>query len=270
MGTDDVFKSIKIVSFDGNEEDNFREWKSKTEAIGSVNGWWDQVMDDTESVLLISKKTTDKTELEVLKQEKAAKMYFTLACSNKAFQYIVDKDTAFSMFKSLKDQYEPNEEDDYILLTTEFLKCRMKDESQDPETWFHQLDYICQRMKNINPAYEKKDMEVKTFILSQLPDVYSEVVTNEIKTMKTTSLKKIKSEIVKFYKRTYKNKDIKSSFEEKDEALTIERRPPVNPHTGKINGKCSCCGLKGHGKQNCFHKDKTCGSCNKKGHLAEV
>lgn len=122
MGTDDGLQSIKIFSFDGNEEDNFRECKSKTEAIGIVNGWWDQVMDDTESVLLISKRTTDKTELEVLKQEKEAKMYFTLTFTNKAFQYIVDKETAYSMFKSLKDQYETNEEDDYILLTTEFLK----------------------------------------------------------------------------------------------------------------------------------------------------
>ena len=78
MGTDDGFKSINIVSFDGDEEANFREWKSKTEAIGSVNGWWDQVMDDTESLLKISKVTTDKEELEILKQEKAAKMYFTL------------------------------------------------------------------------------------------------------------------------------------------------------------------------------------------------
>ena len=47
-------------------------------------------------------------------------------------------------------------------------------------------------------------MEVKTFILAQLPDVYSETFTNEIKTMKTTSLKQIKSEIMKVYKRKYK------------------------------------------------------------------
>ena len=57
-------------------------------------------------------------------------------------------------------------------------ECMTPEERLCPDTWFHQLDYIFQHMKNINPAYEKKDMEVKTFILAQLPEVYSEVVTN--------------------------------------------------------------------------------------------
>ena len=88
------FKSIKFIEFDGEEEDSFREWRSKSQAIGHANGWWDQVEDDSKAVLKIPKTTTNIDEIEILKNEKAAKMYFTLACQKKAFQFIVDVDTA--------------------------------------------------------------------------------------------------------------------------------------------------------------------------------
>ena len=67
------FKSVKVIEFDGEEEESFREWRSKTQAIGHANGWWDQVEDNTKAVLLISKTTTDTDELEKLKNEKRLK-----------------------------------------------------------------------------------------------------------------------------------------------------------------------------------------------------
>ena len=38
-------------------------------------------------------------------------------------------------------------------------------------------------MKGINPTYAKHEIEIKTFILNQLPEAYSEVVTNEVKSI---------------------------------------------------------------------------------------
>ena len=76
-------------------------------------------------------------------------MYFTLECQKKAFQFIVDVYTAYEMYQNLVDKYEPEEEDDYLELSTQFMRCKMKSETDDPETWFHEIDYICQRMKKI-------------------------------------------------------------------------------------------------------------------------
>ena len=79
MGKSDGFKSIKVISFNGDQE-NFRDWRAKTEAIGEANGWWDQVLDHTESVLKIPSKTANKDEMEVLENEKEARIYLTLDC----------------------------------------------------------------------------------------------------------------------------------------------------------------------------------------------
>ena len=90
MGSTDGFKSIKIIPFDG-EQDTFREWRAKTEAIGFANEWWERVVDDSLSVLKIKSDTTDPTEKETLRKEREARMYMTLACSKMAFNYIVNK-----------------------------------------------------------------------------------------------------------------------------------------------------------------------------------
>ena len=111
MGKSDGFKSIKVISFDGLQE-NYREWRAKTEAIVQANNWWDQILDSTEKVLKIKSNTTSDDEKLVLSQEKEAKMYLTLACENVAFQYIVDKKTAYQMYTILQKKYEPADEDE--------------------------------------------------------------------------------------------------------------------------------------------------------------
>ena len=58
MSTTSGFKSIKVISFDG-DEDQFREWRSKSEALGFSNEWWDQVEDSTKAVLRINKATAN-------------------------------------------------------------------------------------------------------------------------------------------------------------------------------------------------------------------
>ena len=51
-------KSVKVVTFDG-EDEEFRQWKSKTTMISKVNGWYGSLVDETEDVLLIETNTTD-------------------------------------------------------------------------------------------------------------------------------------------------------------------------------------------------------------------
>ena len=116
------FKSIKVVEFDGIEEETFREWRSKSEAIGYANGWWDQFEDDTKDVLTISKTTKDPVEILKLTNEKSSKMYFTLACTKNSFEYVVDADTEYQMYRNLVEKYESVEENEYLKLTAQFMR----------------------------------------------------------------------------------------------------------------------------------------------------
>ena len=144
-------KSVKVVTFDG-EDEEFRQWKSKMTMIAKVNGWYGRLVNETEDVLLIKMDTTDDNEKEILKNERTAQMYLTLACGKTAFNYVENAETAWKMFANLKERYEPEEEDDYITLSKQFMNCKLKNDEDDPEIWFHEIEYLCNRMRSINPA----------------------------------------------------------------------------------------------------------------------
>ena len=71
MGKSDGFKSIKVISFNGNQE-NYREWISKTVSIGESNGWWDQIQDKKEALFKIKRNNTNSDEKEMMSKEKEA------------------------------------------------------------------------------------------------------------------------------------------------------------------------------------------------------
>lgn len=120
------------------------------------NRYWVKIVEDTMKVKNINKDTKDVGEIDMLAYEKDAKMYLTLSCEKGAFTQIVNKPTAYEMMNALKERYEPKEEDDYLVLAERFLNCKLKNEDYDPEDWFHELEYICERMKDINEDYEKR------------------------------------------------------------------------------------------------------------------
>ena len=159
-------------------------------------------------------------------------MYLTLACSGTAFEYIVGRDNAYEMYQSLKSRYEPDGIDDYVDLTNKFLNCTLEDSTNEPEKWFHQLENIRSRMKGIDKCYAKSDIEMKAFILNNLPEEYSELITSEIKTMKTTSLDEMKKGIMKFYLRKFKN-----STNSNDVSLSTTTRRKYNQVNKYKNNK---------------------------------
>ena len=175
------------------------------------------------------------------------------------------------MYQSLKSRYEPDGIDDYVDLTNKFLNYTLDDSTNEPEKWFHQLENIRSRMKGIDKCYAKSDIEMKAFILNNLPEEYSELITSEIKTMKTTSLDEMKKGIMKFYLRKFKN-----STNSNDVSLSTTTRRKynqVNKYKNKNNKDiptCECCGKKGHKKSKCFHLNKKCNTCGEEGHLSRV
>ena len=93
-------ESVKYVSFDGSEDDSWRVWNLKSRSIGSINDWEEAL--DQDITKGISKLTTNKDEMKIIDKDRNAKMYLTLACSGTAFEYIVERDNAYEMYQSLK------------------------------------------------------------------------------------------------------------------------------------------------------------------------
>ena len=252
-------ETIRVVKFDGTEEDQWREWSAKTRAIAMIKGWEKHLHVEPDPLIDL-KNPAGKEEELVVKRENDVMMYLTLACSGLAFEYIIGKSTAFEMYSALKERFEPEEIDDYLELSDRFMKCDLENEMDDPEKWFHKLEHLRVRMKNISPDYEKKDQEMQAYILSKLPKGYSEVVTSEMKTLQVSSLRSVEKEILKFYRRKFKDK-------KEVEVLSIERTKKIRK---RYKGLCKCCGFQGHKREDCYHKEKKCNVCNKIGHLAKV
>ena len=258
MATNLMQETIRVVPFDGKEEKDWMAWDSKTRAIGAMKSW-DQTLDTKVATPTIPNHPTS-TEKKAQESDKAARLYLTLACSGPPLQRILRKETAFGMYQSLREKYEPEDIDDYIDLSNTFYNCTLKEKESDPEVWFQDLDYICTRMANIDPAYNKSEIELKAFILSKLPEEYSQVVTKETKTFKTATLNQIQTSIIKFYKRKFKEDSPKDHL-----ALSTDKK-----FKKPFKGSCKCCGKQGHPKRECSLRRKKCEKCGKKGHIQKL
>ena len=97
-------KSIRIVKFDGTDESKWRVWNAKTRAISSLKRWED-ILDNVIPTTINVANPKDKKERLLIKNEKLARMYLTLACQGLAFEQIIMKKTASKMWEELKERY---------------------------------------------------------------------------------------------------------------------------------------------------------------------
>ena len=68
---------VKVVKFDGKEEDDCRSWSSKKKAIATMKGWVGSLLVKIDPSIVDT--TTDPDELKLLKIETKVKMYLPLA-----------------------------------------------------------------------------------------------------------------------------------------------------------------------------------------------
>lgn len=133
-------ESIKVIQFDGSNEDDWRMWNAKLRAVGMIKRWV-KALDKKPDPEIDFENPKDDVEKMVIKSENDAIMYLTLTCHGVAFKYIIGKDTAHEMYTSLKDRYEPEDVDDYVELLQKFQDCKIEREVEDPEVWFHKLEH---------------------------------------------------------------------------------------------------------------------------------
>ena len=71
-------KSIRVIKFNG-EDDKWREWSAKTQAVGTLKGWWDAV--EGEDVDHTDKEAVEERE----RANEKAHHYLLLSCCDGAF-----------------------------------------------------------------------------------------------------------------------------------------------------------------------------------------
>jgi hypothetical protein len=74
----------------------------------------------------------------------------------------------------------------------------------DPDEWFIQLDTLRNRVCQIDPVFEKKDVEIIAHIFDKLPAEYSQLIT-VMEGMPAITLLELKRRICLFYNRKFKS-----------------------------------------------------------------
>ena len=173
---------------------------------------------------------------------------------------------AYNAQPYLCNRYEPHSMFGLIQLSREFQTCCLKSTKMDPDEWFIQIDTLRNRMSQIDPVFEKKDVEIIAHIIDKLPAEYSMLIT-VLEGMPAITLLDLKRRIRLFYNRKFKSK------KNGDEHELYASRSSKN--------KCNICGKKDHcatslcsvsnnaGKKNKGRGIK-CFNCNKyTGHIAK-
>ena len=167
--SDDNFeRSLRNIPFSG-KDSKWREWKSKTIAIGRRRGWYDILLDPVK----LDRTSEDEEEIKRIKNNDEAYNYFILSCTDAAFPYIESADgSAFLAFQNLCERYESNRHTDLLTLHSSFLNCVPADENQDPSQWFWELEYLRKRIQKAGGG-EKHDSELIAHVLKNAPHRYS-------------------------------------------------------------------------------------------------
>ena len=83
---------------------------------------------------------------------------------------------AFKSWTYLCDCYVPHTVSDLIQLSGSFNKCCLES-TTDADELFIQIDILHKCMHQIDPPFEKKDIEIIAHIINKLPSNYSEMIT---------------------------------------------------------------------------------------------
>ena len=272
-------EAIRVLKFDGNE-DLWRQWSIKTQAIGEVKGWWSEVVASDE----LDIKSTEENLKERVRLNRQAYHYLLLACVGDAFEYLQGSGgSAKKGWNILKDRYESSESMDLIELLERFSASRLKDINQNPELWIQDLEYLRKRIENAGGS-RKDDMELISHIIIHTPSQYQVPIEVLSASRSSLTLDQVKKHLYTYWKRYFKSGELTEKMgPPKTEALNAEvsKKKPWK----KFKGYCNNCGRQGHKAATCYAKTKVkveakeqkkkdtskvkCYRCNKMGHYAK-
>ena len=169
-----------------------------------------------------------------------------------------------------------------------FTLKKMKSKKEDPELFYLDLEDLNLKFSEIGSAYRKSEVEIKTKMLLMLPEEYSEVVTNQMEKIETSTAQSIKKEVIEFYKHKFKKKTLDDATEKEVQLAqsagtskrecyychkkrhiakkcllrkTKRNKEMENPKKNKFKGKCHNCGKPGHKEADCWEKEENAHKC---------
>jgi hypothetical protein len=239
----------------GEDKDEWRIWSSKMLVYAINKGYYKALT-----------KVQDLTVPKVAEKDKEATSDLVIACDGEAWELIQDMEpanqTAYNMWKALKDTFEPVEIDDYINLSNTFKKCRMETEKDSPKKWIRKLQRINRPLGNIAIEHRHSDIEMVAEIFLKLQGAYSEFITscNLHGAAENGKLSEVIKDLERFYKRMIKEDGgakNKKQDREHQEAFATMYEVLKDKKAGFVNfakafkGLCNKRGKQGHKGANC-------------------
>jgi hypothetical protein len=240
--------SIRVIVFKG-EREKWRQWKIKTKAIGMKKKWVEALETDQDIKGVI---VTDEGKKKK-KQNSDAWNYLVMACEAEPFDIITSETetSAFIAWSKLKEEYEPTTDEALIEVQEEFVRCKMLSKKDDPALWIDKLKVINKRLAGIDKKYEKGDIEMYSYIMANLPQEYSAVVT----VLKAQGIGGKTLSVLRTSVRDVWKRDIEDKAEAKsnEQSLNTDGKKKFSG-SKKFKGMCGFCGKQGHKKEHCFKK----------------
>ena len=266
-----VMISVKAIPYAGGIAE-WDQWSSKAKAyLESVKC--------SEGI----KRDMDMSKADEKEMDSKAKNFLIQSLTGEAFAIMNGATTAREGWLDLEKEYGTPDLQD---LMGAFIECKLRDESENPTTWFLRLKAINKKIGEIDPARVKSDDEMYSQIYARIKQhtkLYSEVITNIDMSDTKFTLDKLKEAIKAKWKNKYGPKYLEEQNtpdKKQNEALNVEakkHRPPK-----KFKGICNNCGKYGHKAANCRGPKKdanrdsagrketrTCYNCGKAGHIAK-
>ena len=264
--------SIKCYHLgDSNAEKFYDDWRIKTLMLADTKGCKEPLTMGKDKTIPMTDGGTDE-EKKLYKANKEANNLLTMSCTGVPLGLVIRaKGNARDALMKLDQKYAKKSSSNVMALLTEYANCKLESANHDPEAWFIQLDRINMKLAQIDEKYEKKDYEIKTHLLNNLPDEYQHLVTTIVESDQEDkkTVADIEEAISRKWCRDLKEKS-KVGGKNNVAMFTDAKDGATKKNNNKFKGRCRKCGKVGHKKADCRSDAKgVCFNCGKDGHYAK-
>ena len=171
--------TIRVLTFNGEKPEDWREWSIKTIAIAMRKKWKAALFKDCENATVTVSAQTSEQKAEV-KMNDDAWSYLVMACEGLAFNLItsVTEGNAFLAYSELLREFEPKNDDALVDVQEKYATCQIESPQEDPALWIDRLKIINSRLAGIDIKYKKSDVEVMAYVMANSPtELYDDVIT---------------------------------------------------------------------------------------------
>lgn len=210
-------------------ERNYHNWKFRMEMILEENGCLENVKSETDVNTIVDEQKKNT----YLKMDSKAKSLIVQCVEDSQLEYLREKDTAYKMWKTLKDKYEKKGLTGQLFLKKKLLNMKLN-ENESVEKFISDFDEIVRQLKSAGE--EIKDQDLICNLLLSLPKSYETMVT-VIENIPNVTYGDVKSKLLGEYEKRKLSGDV-SGVQQSSTAFMSDKG-------------CYRCGEVGHFKRNC-------------------